>query len=113
MHPYTNMPDDGFEVVADNYIEASAEKFCALAGRTRLRDLIRCRQCVSQHRCPEAAIRRSLMSCAKNARSKTSRFPRLADLQLHRVDVEAGWDHLVLSDEGARRLAIATEDGKL
>jgi predicted nucleotidyltransferase component of viral defense system len=39
MHPYTNMPDDGFEVVADNYIEAFAEKFRALAGRTRPRDL--------------------------------------------------------------------------
>jgi predicted nucleotidyltransferase component of viral defense system len=32
------MPDDGFEVVADNYIEAFAEKFRALAGRTRSRD---------------------------------------------------------------------------
>jgi hypothetical protein len=29
MHPHTNMPDDGFEVVADNYIEAFAEKFRA------------------------------------------------------------------------------------
>jgi hypothetical protein len=33
MHPHTNMPDDGFEVVADNYIEAFAEKF--RAGWTR------------------------------------------------------------------------------
>jgi predicted nucleotidyltransferase component of viral defense system len=38
MHPYTNMPDDGCELVADNYIEAFAEKFRALAGRTRPRD---------------------------------------------------------------------------
>jgi predicted nucleotidyltransferase component of viral defense system len=30
--------DDGFEVVAGNYIEAFAEKFGALAGRTRSRD---------------------------------------------------------------------------
>jgi predicted nucleotidyltransferase component of viral defense system len=38
MHPYTNMPDERFEVVADNYIDAFAEKFRALAGRTRPRD---------------------------------------------------------------------------
>ena len=38
MHPYTNMPDDGFEVVADNCIDAFAEKFRALAGRTRPHD---------------------------------------------------------------------------
>jgi predicted nucleotidyltransferase component of viral defense system len=38
MHPYTNMPDDGCELVADNYIEAFAEKFRASAERTRPRD---------------------------------------------------------------------------
>ena len=39
MHRYANMPDDGFEVVADNYIEAFAGKFRVLARRTRPRNL--------------------------------------------------------------------------
>jgi hypothetical protein len=86
------MPDDGFEVVADNYIEAFAEKFRGLAGRTRPRDFYDVVNLYRKHRCPEGAVRRSLMSCAKTARSKTSRFPG-SDLQLHRVDVEAGRDH--------------------
>jgi hypothetical protein len=41
MHPYANMPGDGFEVVADNNIETFAEQFRALAGRTRPR-FLRC-----------------------------------------------------------------------
>jgi predicted nucleotidyltransferase component of viral defense system len=39
MRPYTNMPDNGFEVVADDDSEAFAEKFRALAVRPRPRDL--------------------------------------------------------------------------
>jgi hypothetical protein len=44
MHPHTSMPDDGFEVTADNSvqvlsIEAFAEKRPALAGRTPPPDL--------------------------------------------------------------------------
>jgi hypothetical protein len=34
-HRYTNLPDDGFEVLAENSIQAFAEKFRALAGRRR------------------------------------------------------------------------------
>ena len=38
-HPYTDAPDDGINVLAYDYIEAFAEKFRALAERTRPRDL--------------------------------------------------------------------------
>lgn len=38
-HPYTDAPEGGIEVLAYDYIEAFAEKFRALAERTRPRDL--------------------------------------------------------------------------
>ena len=38
-HPYTDAPNDGINVLAYDYIEAFAEKFRALAERTRPRDL--------------------------------------------------------------------------
>ncbi len=38
-HPYSDEPQDGIEVLAYDYVEAFAEKFRALAERTRPRDL--------------------------------------------------------------------------
>jgi predicted nucleotidyltransferase component of viral defense system len=38
-HPYSDMPGDGIGVLAYDYVEAFAEKFRALAERTRPRDL--------------------------------------------------------------------------
>jgi predicted nucleotidyltransferase component of viral defense system len=38
-HPYSDAPEEGIEVVAYDYVEAFAEKFRALAERTRPRDL--------------------------------------------------------------------------
>ena len=38
-HPYTDAPEDGIDVLAYDYVEAFAEKFRALAERTRPRDL--------------------------------------------------------------------------
>lgn len=38
-HPYSDAPSDGIDVTAYDYVEAFAEKFRALAERTRPRDL--------------------------------------------------------------------------
>jgi predicted nucleotidyltransferase component of viral defense system len=38
-HPYSDAPEEGIEVLAYDYVEAFAEKFRALAERTRPRDL--------------------------------------------------------------------------
>ncbi|WP_128931862.1 nucleotidyl transferase AbiEii/AbiGii toxin family protein [Bradyrhizobium zhanjiangense] len=38
-HSYSDMAEDGIEVLAYDYVEAFAEKFRALAERTRPRDL--------------------------------------------------------------------------
>src|SRR6266566_9379563 len=39
LHPYSDMPEEGIEVLAYDYVEAFAEKFRALAQRARPRDL--------------------------------------------------------------------------
>jgi predicted nucleotidyltransferase component of viral defense system len=89
-HPYTDAPQDGIEVLAYDYVEAFAEKFRALAERTRPRDLY---DVVNLYRNtesrPDATAFRNVLQ--QKCEFKGIPLPRLADLMTHRGDVEAGW----------------------
>src|SRR5258707_15459339 len=93
-HPYSDLPEEGMEVLAYDYVEAFAEKFRALAERTRPRDLY---DVVNLYRNGEARPepqRFSEVLCAK-CEFKGIGFPSLADLERHRADLEAGWIHML------------------
>jgi predicted nucleotidyltransferase component of viral defense system len=89
-HPYTDAPQDGIEVLAYDYVEAFAEKFRALAERTRPRDLY---DVVNLYRNtesrPDATAFRDVLQ--QKCEFKGIALPKLADLMTHRGDVEAGW----------------------
>jgi predicted nucleotidyltransferase component of viral defense system len=93
-HPYTDAPADGIEVLAYNYVEAFAEKFRALAERTRPRDLY---DVVNLYRNVEA--RPEQLQFVTVLREKCTfkgiALPQLADLLPHRSDVDAGWSHML------------------
>jgi len=93
-HPYTDAPEDGIEVLAYDYVEAFAEKFRALAERTRPRDLY---DVVHLYRNIDA--RPQPMQFVEVLRAKCEfkgiDLPRIADLQPHRADLEAGWRHML------------------
>jgi predicted nucleotidyltransferase component of viral defense system len=90
LHPYTDAPQDGIEVLAYDYVEAFAEKFRALAERTRPRDLY---DVVNLYRNtesrPDATAFRDVLQ--QKCEFKGIALPQLADLMAHRGDVEAGW----------------------
>ncbi len=89
-HPYTDAPQDGIEVLAYDYVEAFAEKFRALAERTRPRDLY---DVVNLYRNtesrPDATAFRDVLQ--QKCEFKGIALPLLADLMTHRGNVEAGW----------------------
>jgi predicted nucleotidyltransferase component of viral defense system len=89
-HPYSDAPEDGIEVLAYDYIEAFAEKFRALAERTRPRDLY---DVVNLYRNTEARpnSRQFIEVLRAKCEFKGIGLPRMADLELHRDELEAGW----------------------
>ena len=93
-HPYTDAPADGVEVLAYDYVEAFAEKFRALAERTRPRDLY---DVVHLYR--NAETRPDSQHFMEVLRAKCEfkgiAIPRIADLEPHRADLEAGWIHML------------------
>jgi predicted nucleotidyltransferase component of viral defense system len=93
-HPYTDAPARGIEVLAYDYVEAFAEKFRALGERTRPRDLY---DVVNLYRNadarPEAA--RLLAVLREKCAFKNIEVPRLADLEPHRGELQAGWQHML------------------
>lgn len=93
-HPYTDVPEGGIEVLAYDYIEAFAEKFRALAERTRPRDLY---DVVHLYRNDEARPEphRFMEVLRAKCEFKGIGIPRLADLEPHRADLEAGWIHML------------------
>jgi predicted nucleotidyltransferase component of viral defense system len=93
-HPYSDAPEGGISVVAYDYVEAFAEKFRALAERTRPRDLY---DVVNLFRNTDARpdpVRFVEVLTAKCA-FKGIGLPTIADLELHRADLEAGWSHML------------------
>jgi predicted nucleotidyltransferase component of viral defense system len=93
-HPYSDAPKEGIEVLAYDYVEAFAEKFRALAERTRPRDLY---DVVNLYRNVEARPDASTFTDVLRAKCefKGMGLPRLADLEPHRADLEAGWVHML------------------
>lgn len=93
-HPYSDVPDDGINVLAYDYIEAFAEKFRALAERTRPRDLY---DVVNLYRNSEARPepRRFMEVLRAKCEFKGIGIPRLVDLEPHRAALEAGWIHML------------------
>lgn len=93
-HPYSDCPEDGIEVLAYDYIEAFAEKFRALAERTRPRDLY---DVVHLYRNTEAQPepQRFMEVLRAKCEFKGISIPRLVDLEPHRADLEAGWTHML------------------
>jgi predicted nucleotidyltransferase component of viral defense system len=89
-HPYSDAPEEGIEVLAYDYVEAFAEKFRALAERTRPRDLY---DVVNLYRNTDA--RPEHVQFVDVLRQKCAfkgiHLPQLADIERHRGDVEAGW----------------------
>ena len=93
-HPYSDAPEEGIEVLAYDYIEAFAEKFRALAERTRPRDLY---DVVNLYRNTDARPeqQRFVDVLREKCAFKGIQLPQLADIESHRGDVEAGWTHML------------------
>jgi len=93
-HPYSDLPEDGIEVLAYDYVEAFAEKFRALAQRARPRDLY---DVVNLYRNEEARPEQQqfVEVLREKCAFKGIQLPRLADLEPHRAAVEAGWVHML------------------
>ncbi len=89
-HPYSDAPDEGIEVLAYDYVEAFAEKFRALAERTRPRDLY---DVVNLYRNVEARPEPAhfVEVLREKCAFKGIELPQLADLEPHRNDLEGGW----------------------
>jgi predicted nucleotidyltransferase component of viral defense system len=93
-HPYSDAPEQGISVLAYDYVEAFAEKFRALAERTRPRDLY---DVVNLYRNIEARPEPGPFVEVLRAKCafKGMELPQLADLEPHRADLEAGWAHML------------------
>lgn len=110
-HPYSDAPGDGIEVLAYDYIEAFAEKFRALAERTRPRDLY---DVVHLYRNVEARPdpQRFMEVLRAKCEFKGINIPRMADLEPHRAGLETGWIHM-LEHQLPALLPVATFWGAL
>lgn len=93
-HPYSDAPEEGIEVLAYDYVEAFAEKFRALAERTRPRDLY---DVVNLYRNTDARPEQQqfITVLREKCAFKGIKLPQLADIEAHRSDVEAGWIHML------------------
>ena len=93
-HPYTDAPEGGIDVLAYAYAEAFAEKFRALAERTRPRDLY---DVVHLFRNVDMRPERHHFVEVLRAKCefKGIDLPRIADLEPHRIELEAGWANML------------------
>jgi predicted nucleotidyltransferase component of viral defense system len=93
-HPYSDVPEEGIEVLAYDYVEAFAEKFRALCERARPRDLY---DVVNLYRNAEARPEQKqfLEVLREKCAFKGIGLPRIADIEAHRSDLEAGWVHML------------------
>ncbi len=93
-HPYSDQPEEGIEVLAYDYVEAFAEKFRALAERTRPRDLY---DVVNLYRNADARPEHHqfVEVLREKCAFKGLELPRLAELEPNRATVEAGWVHML------------------
>jgi predicted nucleotidyltransferase component of viral defense system len=93
-HPYSDAPEEPIEVLAYDYVEAFAEKFRALAERTRPRDVydvVHLYRNISSR--PEPA--RFVEVLRAKCEFKGIALPRMVDLEPHRDDLAAGWANML------------------
>ncbi|QXX76043.1 nucleotidyl transferase AbiEii/AbiGii toxin family protein [Methylovirgula sp. HY1] len=93
-HPYSDAPEEGIEVLAYDYVEAFAEKFRALAERTRPRDLY---DVVNLYRNAEARPEQQqfVYVLREKCAFKGISLPQLAEIEQHHGDVETGWANML------------------
>lgn len=93
-HPYSDTPDPGIEALAYDYIEVFAEKFRALAERTRPRDLY---DVVHLYRNDEVRPEPQRFMEVLRAKCvfKGIGVPKISDLEPHREGLEAGWINML------------------
>lgn len=93
-HPYSDAPETGIEALAYDYVEVFAEKFRALAERTRPRDLY---DVVHLYRNDEARPdpKEFVQVLSAKCEFKGIGLPRIADLEPHRAGLEAGWGDML------------------
>ena len=93
-HPYSDAPEAGIHVLAYDYVEAFAEKLRALAERTRPRDLY---DVVTLYRNTELRPdpQRLMEVLRAKCEFKGIGIPRIAALEPHRAEVDAGWMHML------------------
>ena len=93
-HPYSDVPDNGIQVLAYAYEEAFGEKVRALAERTRPRDLY---DVINLYRNTEARPSPSILLdvLTQKCEFKGIPIPKAIDLEPHRNDLEAGWEHML------------------
>ena len=93
-HPYSDVPEEGIEVLAYDYVEAFAEKFRALSERARPRDLY---DVVNLYRNAEAQPERQqfLDVLREKCAFRGIGLPNLAELEPQRAALESGWVHML------------------
>jgi predicted nucleotidyltransferase component of viral defense system len=93
-HPYSDAPDDDIIVQAYAYEEAFGEKVRALAERTRPRDLY---DVINLYRNTDARPTASVLLdvLRQKCEFKGIAVPKAIDLDPHRGDLEAGWEHML------------------
>jgi predicted nucleotidyltransferase component of viral defense system len=86
-HPYSDEPADGITVLSYDYVEAFAEKFRALAERTRPRDLYDVVNLFRNAEArPDAIVFREVL--LQKCDFKGIALPRLDDFAAHRPDLD-------------------------
>jgi predicted nucleotidyltransferase component of viral defense system len=93
-HPYSDAPDADIVVLTYAYEEAFGEKIRALAERTRPRDLY---DVINLYRNTEARPSPAVLLevLRQKCEYKGIELPKAADLDPHRNDLEAGWEHML------------------
>lgn len=94
LHPYSDAPDGGIEVLAYAYEEAFGEKVRALAERTRPRDLY---DVINLYRNAEARPSPAVLLdvLRQKCEFKGIDVPQIGDLDGHRADLEGSWGNML------------------
>lgn len=93
-HPYSDAPEEGFDVLAYAYEELFGEKVRALAERTRPRDLF---DVINLFRNADARPHASVMLdvLRQKCEFKGITVPVLADLERHRGELQSLWENML------------------
>ncbi|MCY3624689.1 MAG: nucleotidyl transferase AbiEii/AbiGii toxin family protein [Candidatus Dadabacteria bacterium] len=94
LHPYSDAPAEGIQVLAYAYEEVFAEKIRALAERTRPRDLYDVINLFRNTKSrPSASVLLHILS--RKCEFKGISVPQHGDFDEHQSDLEGGWDMML------------------